>query len=216
MNAISREQLLEQLNWRYATKQFDPNRKISELDWAALEQSLRLTPSSFGLQPWRIVLITDPEVRRQLLPVSFGQKQVVDASHLVVFAAKRHITERDIDDYLDRIAAVRSEPRESLNALRDALIGGILNGMNEEARQAWAARQAYIGLGNFLNSAALMGIDACPMEGFLSDEFDKILGLDKQGLHAVVMAAAGYRAETDKYATLKKVRLPMERMLLEV
>ena len=216
MNTISRDQLLGQLNWRYATKRFDPDRKISWEDWAALLQSLQLTPSSYGLQPWRIVVVADPEIRRQLLPVSFGQKQVVDASHLVVFAARKHITERDVDEYLNHIAQVRSVPRASLHTFRDALIGGIINGMDEPARQAWAAHQAYIGLGNFLNSAALLGIDACPMEGFPPNEFDTILDLDQRDLHAVVMVAAGYRAETDKYATLKKVRLPKEQVLIEL
>lgn len=216
MNTILGEQIVEQLKWRYATKQFDPTRKISAEDWATLEQSLMLTPSSFGLQPWKIVVVNDPETRRRLLPVSYGQRQVVDASHVVVFAIKKHITEREIDHYIDLIAEVRSVPRESLNNFRDVLIGGIINGMDDSARQAWAARQAYIGLGNFLSSAALMGIDACPMEGFLPNEFDQILDLRAQDLHAVVMVAAGYRAQQDKYAGLKKVRLPKEQVLMEI
>ncbi len=215
MNTISRNQLLEQLNWRYATKQFDPQRRISPQDWSVLEQSLMLTPSSFGLQPWKIILVTDPEIRRQLLPKSYAQKQVVDASHLVVFAIKTEIGERDIDEYLDRITEVRSVSRESLTGFRDVLIGGILRGLDETARRAWAARQAYIAVGNFLNSAAMLGIDSCPMEGFQSDEFDKILNLDAQGLHAVVMVAA-YRALEDKYSAMKKVRLPKEKVLIEV
>lgn len=129
---------------------------------------------------------------------------------------KKHITESDVDEYLSLIAQVRSVPIESLHSFRDALIGGIINGMDDPARKAWAARQAYISLGNFLNSAALLGIDACPMEGFQTDQFDQILGLDKQGLHAVVMVAAGYRAPSDKNATLKNVRLPKDQVLLEV
>ncbi|HYE33129.1 MAG TPA: NAD(P)H-dependent oxidoreductase [Methylomirabilota bacterium] len=216
MNTISREQLIQQLNWRYATKQYDPNRKISSEDWAALEEAMRLTPSSYGLPSWKAVVVTDPEVRRRLQVFAFDQSQVTEASHLVIFAAKKQITEQEVDEYLNLVAEIRSTPRTSLQKFREALIGGVVNGMDEAARRAWAARQAYIGLGNFINSAALLGIDASPMEGFLPDEFDRVLGLDKHGLHAVVMVAAGYRAETDKYATLTKVRPAKEDFLMEV
>ena len=213
---IKREQLIGQLNWRYATKQFDSQRKIDSADWAALEESLLLTPSSFGLQPWKFVVVTEPALRQKLVPASWGQTQIADASHLVVFAIKKNLTEQDVDDYLDRIAEVRGVSRESLNSFRDMLIGGIIKGMDDATRKAWAARQVYIALGNFLNSAALLGIDACPMEGIQADKYDEILGLDKQGLSAVVVAAAGYRAAEDKYAALKKVRFPKEEVFVKV
>jgi nitroreductase len=216
MNTISREQLLERLNWRYATKQFDPDRAIRPADWSALEESLRLTPSSYGLQPWRFVVVTDPEVRKQLLPAAFEQRQVVDASHLVVFAVKAEITERDVDEYLDAMAEVRGVERESLKAFRDSMVGAIIERMDQSARREWATQQAFIALGNFLTSSALLGIDACPMGGFVPAEFDRILGLDQLGLHAVVIAAAGYRAPSDKYSRLNKVRLPKEQVLIEV
>ncbi|MBM3837761.1 MAG: NAD(P)H-dependent oxidoreductase [Verrucomicrobia bacterium] len=213
---IQRETLLHQLNWRYATKQFDPQRKISPGDWATLEEALVLTPSSFGLQPWKFIVITDPAIRERLLPVSWGQRQVVDASHLVVFAIKKTLSEQDIDHYLGRIAEVRNVPLESLAGLRDMLIGSIIKGMDAQARKAWAARQVYIALGNFLNSAALLGIDAGPMEGFQPDQYDEILGLDQQGLSAVVIAAAGYRASDDKYAALPKVRFPRGQVIAHI
>lgn len=216
MNTISREHLLERLNWRYATKQFDPDRRIRAADWSALEESLRLTPSSYGLQPWRFVVVTDPAVREQLLPAAFEQRQVVDASHLVVFAVKTEINRADVDDYVDAMAEVRGVQRDSLEAFRDSMIGTIVEGMDEAARREWATQQAFIALGNFLTSAALLGIDACPMGGFLPEEFDKILRLKQRGLHAVVIAAAGYRAPSDKYASLSKVRLPKEQVLIEV
>ncbi len=216
MKTIDREQLVEQLKWRYATKQFDPKRKINPADWAALEESLLLTPSSFGLQPYKFIVVTDPALREKLVPVSWGQRQVADASHLVVFAVKKNLGERDIEAYLDRIAEVRGVSRESLSSFRDMLLGGIIKGMDDTARRAWAARQVYIALGNFLNSAALLGIDACPMEGIDPAKYDEILGLSKQGLSAVVVAAAGYRAATDKYSGLKKVRFSKEAVLVEM
>lgn len=215
-NIIQRDQLIHQLTWRYATKQFDPVRKISSRDWATLEEALVLTPSSFGLQPWRFIIINDPETRAKLRPASYGQSQITDASHLVVFAVKNDITEQDIDEYLDRIAEVRGATRDSLGGFRDLLIGGIIKGMDSAARRAWATRQVYIALGNFLNSAALLGIDATPMEGFEPAKYDEILGLAKQGLHAVVVAAAGYRDEGDAYARLKKVRFSAEKVFLRV
>jgi nitroreductase len=211
MSTINRNQLIDQLQWRYATKQFDPARKINTEDWAALEQSLLLTPSSFGLQPWRIINVTTPAIREQLVPFSWGQRQIADASHLLVLAVKKEITEADIDGYLSLIAQVRGIPRESLESLRGMMVGNIIKGMDSAARRTWATKQAYIALGNFLTSAALLGIDTCPIEGFEPPKYDEILGLDKEGLTAVVVAVAGYRAAGDKYAGLKKVRLPKEK-----
>jgi nitroreductase len=211
---IVRELLLTQLKWRYATKQFDPQRKISPQDWTALEESLVLTPSSFGLQPWKFVVVTDKATRQELVPASWGQHQVADASHLVVFAIKKNLGEKDIEVYLNRIAEVRGVPRASLASYRDMMIGSLIKGLDAAARNNWAANQVYIALGNFLTSAALLGIDACPMEGIEPAKYDEILGLDNQGLSTVVVATAGYRAATDEYAALKKVRFPREEVVL--
>ena len=216
MNTIDHDQLIGQLNWRYATKQFDPQRKISPQDWASLEEALVLTPSSYGLQPWKIIVVTDQPTREKLLVASWGQRQIADASHLVVFAIKKDLGEQDVDDYLDRIMKVRGAPRETLASYRDSIVGHIVKGMDETARRAWASKQVYIALGNFLTSAALLGIDACPMEGIEPAKYDKILGLDKQGLSAVVVAAAGYRSDTDAYAEKRKVRFPKEEVFLQV
>lgn len=216
MNTITGTQLVNQLNWRYATKRFDPTRKISAEDWATLKESLALTPSSFGLQPWKFIAVTDPGVRQKLLPASWGQPQIVDASHLVVFAIKKNLSEADIEAYINRIAEVRGVPRESLAQFRDMLIVSIIKGRDSAARTAWAARQVYIALGNLLNSAALLGIDACPMEGIEPEKYDRILNLDQQGLSAVVLCALGYRSADDKYASLKKVRFPKNELFVEV
>src|ERR1700739_724660 len=189
MNNIDRNQLIGQLNWRYATKQFDPQRKISADEWATLEEALVLSPSSFGLQPWKFVVVTDPAVREQLVAVSWGQRQIADASHLVVFAIKKDLSEQDVDTYLSRISEVRGVPRESLGQYREMMVGFIKR-LSETERNAWAAKQVYLALGNCLTSAALVGIDACPMEGIDPAKYDEILGLKKHGLNTVVVAPA--------------------------
>jgi len=208
ITTLQSEALIHQLNWRYATKQFDPTRKISAGDWAALEAALILTPSSCGLQPWKFIVVTDPAVREKLLPASWGQRQIVDASHLVVFAAKTNLGEADIETYLGSIAATRGVSVESLAQFKGMMMGVVIKGMDAAARKTWAAHQVYIALGNFMTSAAVLGIDVCPMEGIEPPKYDEILGLTKEGLHSVFVATAGYRAGTDKYAALKKVRFP--------
>ena len=216
MNIINSKQLLGQLNWRYATKQFDPNRKISAQDWATIEQALLLTPSSGGLQPWKFIVVTDPAVRAKLLPASYGQAQITDASHLVVFAAKKNFSEADVDAFIRHTAATRGVPVESLATYRDMLVGGIVKSMDEAGRDAWARNQAYIALGNLLTSAALLGLDACPMEGFDRAQYDETLGLNAQGFASAVIATLGYRAASDQYATAPKVRFPKEQVFAHV
>jgi nitroreductase len=215
-NTIDSQQLLDRLNWRYATKQFDPNHKISARDWAALEDALLLTPSSGGLQPWRFIVVTDPVVRARLLPASYGQAQITDASHLVVFASKKNFNESDVDAFIHRTAATRGVSVESLATFRGMLVGGIVQSMDEKARDAWARNQAYIALGNLLTSAALLGIDACPMEGFDRAQYDEILGLHSKGFATAVIATLGYRAEADRYAGAPKVRFPKEQIFAHV
>jgi nitroreductase len=216
MSAINSKQLLEQLNWRYATKQFDSNRKISAADWATIEDALTLSPSSGGLQPWKFIVVTDPAVRAKLSPAAWGQKQITDASHLVVFASKNNFNEADVDELLKRISVVRGAPVEALAPFREMLVGGIVKSMDEPARNAWARNQAYIALGNLLTSAALLGIDACPMEGFDRGQFDEILGLKAKGYASAVIATVGYRSSEDKYAAAPKVRFPKERLFVNM
>ncbi|HSI84450.1 MAG: NAD(P)H-dependent oxidoreductase [Candidatus Methylacidiphilales bacterium] len=207
---ISPSQLIERLNWRYATKQFDPNKKISPEEWTALEDALMLSPSSGGLQPWNFVVVADPATREKLVPASYGQSQVKDASHLVVFTAMTNFGEADVDAHLERTAKLRGIPLESLSSFRGMLVGGIVHAMDLPVRQAWAARQTYIALGNLLTSAAMLGIDACPMEGFVPDQYDTILGLKAKGLTSTVICTLGYRASEDAYAGLTKVRFAKE------
>jgi len=216
MSAITNEQLLHQLNWRYATKQFDPQRKISAVDWATLEEALLLTPSSGGLQPWKFIVITDPAMRARLTPASYGQPQINAASHLVVFAAKTNFNEGDVDAHVNNVSQTQGTPLEALAPLRGMLVGGIVTAQDEAGRTAWARNQTYIALGNLLSSAALLGIDACPMEGFDRGQYDEILGLKAKGLTASVIATLGYRVATDKYASAPKVRFPAEQIFIHV
>jgi nitroreductase len=213
---LSPEQLVERLDWRYAVKQFDPLRKIDASTWQSLEEALRLSPSSGGLQPWKFLVVTDPAVREKLVAASFGQMQVRDASHLVVFTAKKNFGAADVDAHIRNMAAMRNVSVESLEGLRGMLMGGIVNAKNPAAREAWAARQTYLALGVLVTAAAVLGIDAGPMEGFLPDQYDAILNLDQQGLTTTVICTLGYRSETDRYAGLAKVRFNHDDIFLHV
>jgi nitroreductase len=204
------DQVLQQLNWRYATKQFDPNQKIPDDAWTALEQSLVLAPSSFGLQPWKFFVVRNPELREQLKAHAWGQAQVTDASHLVVLAIQKDIEASTVDRFIDRMSEVRQVPTDSLTGYGKMVKGFLEQPPYPLEMDAWATRQVYIALGFFMHSAAMLGIDTCPLEGFDPAKFNEILKLPEQGYAAVVLCVAGYRAEDDKYATLPKVRYATE------
>jgi len=207
-------QLLDALNWRYATKLFDPERKLSDANWEALQKALALSASSYGLQPYRFVIPQSPALRRQLREASRGQAQVTDASHLVVFAARTEITTKDVDHFLASLATTRGIPLESLEGFRGMLKGDIVEGPRSAIAGHWAARQAYLALGNLLASAALLRIDACPMEGFNPDLYDELLGLKGSGYHTVCICALGYRKAEDPYAKAKKFRFAPEELFV--
>ena len=197
---------LSALNWRYATKAFDPTRKIPEETWKALEQTLVLTPSSFGLQPWKFLVIRDTGLRARLRPHANNQAQVVDCSHFVVFAMRKNLTVDYIENYVRRAAVVQRVSVESLQPSRDSMVGSLVEGHRSLTVNTWASNQAFIALGQLMLTAALMKIDACPMEGFDPRAFDQILDIGKRGLSAVVCCALGYRSESDKHALQPKVR----------
>jgi nitroreductase len=207
-HTIPEKQLLDALNWRYATKGFDALKKIPEATWEALEETLVLSPSSFGLQPYRFLVVSDPSLRARLQPHSWHQTQVVDASHYIVFAARTTMTETEIDRFLDRVVEVRGIPRESLEGYRGMMYGSLLSPGSEGRIPHWASLQAYIALGNLMTAASLLGVDTCAIEGFAPAEYDSILGLKEQGYASVVCCALGYRSAEDKYAGLAKVRFP--------
>lgn len=208
MPAITPESLLKQLNWRYAVKAFDPARKIPAELWKTLEEAMILAPSSYGLQPWRFNVITDPAVRTKLRAAAYDQSQITDASHLVVFSRRADMTVADVDKLVDRIVEVRHAPRESLAGLRDMMVGSVSNPATLPGGSVdnYTARQTYIALGFLLNAAALLDIDACPMEGFDPAQFDEILRLRQAGYAATVLATVGYRSAGDWLAPMPKVR----------
>lgn len=213
MNPVSPEQLVARMEWRYATKAFDPHRTIPEPTWDALERSLVLTASSFGLQPWHFLVLTDRALREQLVPHAWGQRQVAECSHFLVLCHRRDTGQPEIDRLIARIQEVRGTPPERLSGLRKMMTDTLVSGPFRPVINEWAVRQVYIALGNFMTSAALLGVDTCPMEGFDAGRFDEILELPSRGLSAAVCCAAGYRLETDRYATLPKVRHPRSELI---
>jgi nitroreductase len=207
---IDSSTLLDHLKWRYATKTFDASKTIPEATWKTLEETLVLTPSSYGLQPWKFVVITDGALKEKLRPHAWNQAQVTDCSHFVVFATKTTIDSKYIDDFIRHSVETRRLPAETLTRYRDMMVEDLVHGARSGVIAEWAARQAYIALGSFMTAAALLEVDACPMEGFAPAEFDKILELTAQGLTASVCCAAGYRSASDKYATAAKIRFAHE------
>jgi nitroreductase len=216
MSNMTNEQLLAALNWRYATKFFDAAKKIPSDVWKTLEQALVLTPTSYGLQPYKFLVINDPAKRAALLPHSWGQKQVVNASHFVVFTARTEMKEADVDKLIQRTADLRKLPDGAFNPYRDMMMGDVVNGPRGKIAHEWATRQAYIALGNLMTCAAVLGVDACPMEGIVPTEYDKVLNLNGSGYATVVACALGYRAVSDKYASLAKVRYETKELIQQI
>jgi nitroreductase len=216
MSNMTNKQLLSALNWRYATKVFDAAKKIPADAWKTLEQSLVLTPTSYGLQPYKFLVISNPAKRAELLPHSWNQKQVVDASHFVVFTARTEMTAADVDKLIKRTTDLRKLPADALNAYRGMMIGDVVNGPRGKTAHEWAARQTYIALGNLMTCAAVLGVDACPMEGLVPTEYDKVLNLNGSGYATVVACALGYRAASDKYASLAKVRYEAKEIIQQI
>lgn len=206
------KKILEQLNWRYAVKAFDTTKKVSDADWATLEKSLVLAPSSYGLQPYKFIVITNQNLKEKLKPAAYGQSQITDSSHLVVVAYKKSLSEKDVEEFIDLIVKVRGTPREMLADYEGIIKNSAKKATENGYIETWNSRQAYIALGFLLETAAILGIDACPMEGFDAAQFNEILGLEDYS--AVALCAVGYRdAENDWLAPLPKVRYPKEQLI---
>ena len=213
---LTGEELVAAQQWRYAVKKFDATKKLSSEQWTALEQSLVLTPSSFGLQPWRFIIVQNPAVRKQLTPASWGQTQVEDCSHYVVFAARNGFNQGDIDAHVNQIAKTRGVTAESLDGYRKMMVGSLLSRSASDLTN-WTTKQCYIALGNLMTSAAVLGVDVCPMEGIEPAKYDEILGVSKLGGYSCVVAAAvGFRAADDGYAKAPKVRFGSEQVLVRI
>jgi len=215
MNGSTQNETIErQLSWRYATKRFDPSREVSAHDWTTLQHSVLQAPTSFGLQPFRMISIETPGLREQLRSASWNQPQIVEASKLVVFAAKRQVQEHEIDEHLARISQARGVPIADLAPYRGMMLGFIAGRKANGAVEAWCTQQAYLALGFLLSTSALLNIDACPLEGIDPVAYDELLGLGELGLTTKVACALGYRSEEDASAAFNKVRLPAERLIV--
>jgi nitroreductase len=204
---------LENQNWRYATKKFDATKKITDDDLNTLKEAIRLSSSSFGLQPYKIFIIENPELRAELKAASWGQSQVVDASHLFIFASKTNIGDADVDAYVKNTSVTRAIPMESLTGYAN-FMKGYIKPLTEEDKNIWTAKQTYLAMGNLLNVAAELKIDVTPMEGFLPEKVNQLVGIDKLGYTASLIATVGYRHEEDATQHDKKVRKSQEDLFI--
>jgi len=207
--------LLEALNWRYATKRMN-GKKVPQEKIDNILEAVSLSPSSMGLQPYTILVIENEETRRKLQPAAFNQPQLIEGSHLIIFASWTDVTEDQVNVYIRHIADVRKVPIETLDGFKASLMG-IVNGRSTQSKAEWAARQAYIAFGTAIAAAAVEHVDATPMEGFNPAAVDEILGLKEKGLTSVTMLAVGFRDEaTDVLSGAKKVRRSKDKLILEL
>lgn len=207
--------ILEKLQWRYACKKFDPSKSLSSAKLNILKEAFNLTATSYGLQPLKMVVIGDPQLKQQLVPLSMNQKQVADASHVLVLCIETSLTQDYIKGHFKREEAIRNTPRHILEPFEKFLIEDFGRKSQEEISQ-WMVKQAYLALGNLLTVCALEDIDACPMEGFTPEAYDELLGLSAHGLASVLVLPVGYRSEDDFHASLKKVRRGVEEVIVEM
>jgi hypothetical protein len=196
--------LIDNLKWRYATKKMN-GETVTDEKLNNILDAIQLAPSAYGLQPYTIFVISNPEVKAKLQPASYGQTQIVDGSHIIVFASWTDVSTQQVDDYIANIAAKRNMPAEALGGFKDYINGSIAN-LSQEQKAAWNSKQTYIALGIGLAAAAEQQVDATPMEGFVPAQYNEILGLNELGLNASVVMTLGYRSETDALATMPKVR----------
>jgi nitroreductase len=203
---MNKTEILEALNWRYAVKKFDNTKKISDSDWEILSESIRLAPSSYGLQPWKFLIVKDPAVRKKLTPISWNQTQIEDCSHLVVITTLKKVSEEHITKHINHTAATRGMDPANLAGYKDMMVGNLVKGPAAEFSQFWTQRQAYIAMGFLMETAAMMKIDTCAMEGISPTDYDKVLGLESSAWKTVAVVACGYRSAEDSYGKMKKVR----------
>lgn len=206
---------LESLNWRYATKKFNSEEHISDEDLNTLLEVIRLSPSSYGLQPYHVFIIKDKELREKLKAASWDQPQITDSSYLIVFANNTSFDSNLIDNYLANVSDTREIELNNLKGYGDFMKSKLLD-LPDNIKESWTARQTYLALGNLLSAAANLKIDACPMEGFEAETYNELLGLKEKGLNASVVVAIGYRAEEDDTQHYKKVRQSKELLFTHI
>ncbi|WP_116769930.1 NAD(P)H-dependent oxidoreductase [Maribacter litoralis] len=207
--------ILNKLNWRYATKNFDSSKQVSNEDLNTLLEAGRLTASSYGLQPYEIYVIKNEEVRKELRKASYDQPQITDASCIIVLANKPTFDDSMIDEYIANIMKVRGLSKEDLEGFSKTMKSTLLD-LPDAYKGAWTSNQAYIVLGNLMTIAAEMEIDTCPMEGFDKEQYNEILGLTNKGLNAAVVLAVGYRSSEDATQHYPKVRYPEEQIITHI
>lgn len=204
--------IIEKLNWRYATKAFNPEKKVSPENIEKIIESFRLSPSSFGLQPWKLVHITNQETKNSLVEHSWGQQQISNCSDLFVLCRKNNFNNENITEFINDIAKTRWVPTKELKGYQE-MMEGFLSRMNEEQIKQWTDKQVYIALWMMMSACAQLEVDACPVEGFVADKYDEVLGLKEKGISSVVVLPVGYRSNEDKYAELEKVRFTRDEIL---
>lgn len=207
--------MVEALQWRYATKEFDAQKVVTAEKIGKIKQAFNLTPTSYGLQPLHLAIIHNNDLKQKLLAHSYGQKQVITASHILVICIETQIDRHFIEKNFELQKQVRVVEDNVIASFRDFLIKDFTNRTDQEIHQ-WAMNQAYLALGNLLTVCAAEKIDACPMEGFEAGKYDEILKLNEKGLKTAVVLPIGYRSEHDKFAGMKKVRRPLEETVFEV
>ena len=215
METVTSENIIRLLNWRYATKSFDTSKKLDDVQLATLLNAVQLAPSSYGLQPYQIIVVSNQEVKEVLKGAAYGQQQLAQASHVLVFARTKNYTTAHVDEYAANIIAIRGVTAEEIKGYVDTMKGTVESQTQDELA-VWNSKQAYLALGILLESAALNGIDACPMEGFDAAKFDEILGLDAKNLASVVIATIGFRSTEDDSQHYKKVRKSKEDLFIHI
>lgn len=207
--------IIEQLKWRYATKKFDSTKILSEEKLSILKESFNLTATSYGLQPLKMVVIGNPELKKKLVPMTMEQEQVNNASHVLVLCTETEMNSKYIKEYFNLVEETRKTSREIL----DPFEGFLIDEFSEKSKitiENWMAKQAYLALGNLLTVCALEDIDSCPIEGFDPEKYDELLGLTKMGLQSVLVLAIGYRAEDDFFSGLEKVRRGVNEVIINM
>lgn len=205
--------IINNLKWRYATKLFDPTKKISKGNLNLIMEAIQLSPSSYGLQLYKIQILEDLQLRKQLKSASFNQRQITDASHLVVFCNYVEVTEKHIEEYFILKSTIEQVDISDFKQYLDFVKADVMN-KSETEKEKWTSNQTYLALGNLLNICAELKIDACPMEGFENEKYNEILGLSKQGLNASVVASIGYRSQEDKTQYSNKVRKSIQNLFI--
>lgn len=206
---------IDNQKWRYATKKFDASKKISEADLEILKEAIQLSSSSYGLQPYKVFIIDNPEIRAQIQPLAWNQSQITDASHVFVFANNTNFGIAEIDAYIENMAKTRGIPVESVQGYADFMKMKITS-LAPEIKNNWTSKQTYLALANLLNAAAELKIDVTPMEGFEPEKVNELLGFNELGLNASLIATIGYRHEEDATQFYKKVRKSKEELFTTI